>query len=324
MQNNKICDVCSSNSLRIIGEKKYHRDNIKKISQNVSDRFRILFEVWFPESDFVKLKIVLCEECGFVFYTPRPEASDIDQKYYFLNELICESKAELIKETSTELRRAVLLLKYISKNLDVHSVDNVLDFGGHDGRLMKPFIDQGKCCYLVDYTQHSMPGVIRLGDSLADLSEDARFDLVICSHVLEHVATPLQVVGELQRHLTENGFIFIEVPMEMMWQLPMQKEPVTHINFFTPNSLYNLLTLAGFEVLDCRLDSCFHPSGIFNFGIRAIARNVENQEGERGLRDIDLDYYLRPNLLQRIRHLQTNPSVLRRISFRSVRRFFSK
>lgn len=296
-----------------------------EVSPNVANRFRVLFDIWFPGKDVVDFEIVVCQKCGFVFYAPRPEASDIDQKYYFLNDCADESEGKLKTATSnTELRRADLLVKYLSKHIDIQSVGDILDFGGHDGRLMKPFIDKGHRTYLVDYTRNSIPGVIRLGDTLADLSADSRFDLIICSHVLEHVATPLEVIKQLRDHLTLNGTIFIEVPMDMLWQLPLQKEPVTHINFFTPHCLFNLLTLAGLKVKDCRLDSCFHPSGKKNYGIRAVAHKVKHLDGNvmKSLKDVDVNGYLQPNLLNRIRHICINPSSIQRISLRNIRRFF--
>jgi SAM-dependent methyltransferase len=164
--------------------------------------------------------------------------------------------------------------------------------------------------------------VTRLGDTLAELEADARFDLIICSHVIEHVATTLTVIQNLSQHLSPGGYIFIEVPMEMLWHLPMQVEPVTHINFFTPHNLANLLTLAGLEVLDCRLMGCFHPSGKTNYGIRAVAQKTETTSQTIGLKTPDVSNYLRPNLLQKAQHILINPEILRRFSWRKVQRFF--
>jgi hypothetical protein len=118
-----------------------------------------LFEQWFSHDAVVRLKLVLCENCGFVFYLPRPESDDIDNKYYFLNSLASEEEGHALSPTApTELKRANLLKKYLAGQVNLASVDSILDFGGHDGRLMHPFIEAGKTCYLVDYTPQSVPG----------------------------------------------------------------------------------------------------------------------------------------------------------------------
>jgi SAM-dependent methyltransferase len=44
--------------------------------------------------------------------------------------------------------------------------------------------------------------------------EDDRFDLVILSHVLEHVADPVSLMGELVRVLKPGGQLFVECPSE--------------------------------------------------------------------------------------------------------------
>jgi hypothetical protein len=53
----------------------------------VKKRYRVLFEVWFPSRQAVKITSQLCSACGFVLYTPRPEATDLDAKYRFLGAL---------------------------------------------------------------------------------------------------------------------------------------------------------------------------------------------------------------------------------------------
>jgi hypothetical protein len=47
---------------------------------------------------------------------------------------------------------------------------------------------------------------------------------------------------------------------------------VTHVNYFTPQSLRALLEVTGFEVARCWTTTPRHPSGVFALAIRAVAR----------------------------------------------------
>jgi SAM-dependent methyltransferase len=115
------------------------------------------------------------------------------------------------------------------------------------------------------------PGVHRVGDTLAALSPDNTYDLIVASHVIEHLADPLGVVRTMGGHLRPGGLLYVEVPMEIWGRPPLQSEPLTHINFFTATSLRYLLEAAGLTVRQCRLASSRHPGGRRYAAIKAVA-----------------------------------------------------
>jgi len=43
--------------------------------------------------------------------------------------------------------------------------------------------------------------------------DDNSFDVIICSHILEHIPDDEKAVAELRRVLSEKGHIFIQVPL---------------------------------------------------------------------------------------------------------------
>jgi SAM-dependent methyltransferase len=94
-------------------------------------------------------------------------------------------------------------------------------------------------------------GVQRLGSTLADVPQAMSFDLVICSHVLEHVAYPRRLLEEVRQVLCDNGTVYVEVPVEKFHNNasnPILAEPVTHISFFTAVTLRALLLAVGFRI----------------------------------------------------------------------------
>ena len=108
---------------------------------------------------------------------------------------------------------------------------------------------QAKCKYcLVDYNTHTVPGVERLGKTVADIAKNTQFDVLICNHVLEHVAEPVGFLKELWPFLKPEGKAYFEVPLQIWRDIPIQ-QPAEHINFFTCHSLANALHQAGFHLL---------------------------------------------------------------------------
>jgi SAM-dependent methyltransferase len=82
-------------------------------------------------------------------------------------------------------------------------------------------------------------------DLVAIPVEDARFDHVVCTQVLEHLPEPLRVVAELGRVLKPGGTLWLSAPL-------FYAEHEKPYDFFryTQFGLRRLLEDAGFEVLE--------------------------------------------------------------------------
>ncbi|MBN1755829.1 class I SAM-dependent methyltransferase [bacterium] len=297
------CNICGKDSWKVLGKRIYSVEDIPRLTDYQKKRYRVMFEVWFPGYRQVELTSLLCSNCGFVNYTPRPEDKDIESKYRFLRDIGGE-QISISYNSALEQKRSRLLFEYIWKRIDLASVKDILDYGGADGRLMHPFVQAGKKCFNVDYNPETVPGVHRLGDTVEELDPVSYFDLIVASHVMEHVAEPSKIIMKLGEHLREGGALFIEVPMEIWKKPPLHNEPVTHINFFTPNSIENLLRLHDLSVIECGLSACFHPSGKWLPGVRAIG--VKNQSAieypKIHLKKPDAYTYLKPGLTREIRY----------------------
>ena len=99
--------------------------------------------------------------------------------------------------------------------------------------------------------------------------EDASFDSVICTQVLEHVNEPKTFLREIARVLKPGGVLLISVPMS--W--PHHEEPHDFFRY-TRYGLDHLLGESGFATVCCRergglvatviqlsLDAVFEPAG---------------------------------------------------------------
>jgi SAM-dependent methyltransferase len=245
------CPACNGETWLPVGLHYYWRAEHQANGNWYRDQYvrlcrRVLFEVWFPGADVVILSSRRCATCELTCYCPRPDSFDLEAKYRFL----IEAKGVGPRDAAVELDAARAARVYETVCAVQTNPFRVLDVGGGDGRLMLPFLAQGAECYLVDYANWMQQGVQRLGSTLADVPQTMSFDVAICSHVLEHVAYPRRLLEEVRQILSDDGVVYIEVPMEAFrnnaWN-PILAEPVTHISFFTAVTLRHLLLTSGYQ-----------------------------------------------------------------------------
>ncbi len=271
-------------------------------------RRRVLFEIWFRDRERITIKSQICQRCGFIAYAPRPTDNDIRDKYLFLNQSTVrgDSRSPISPLVDClERRRARRVFDLLRPQLSTDSID-VLDYGGADGKMLRPFLQNGDCCWLVDYDDHQIDGVTKIANDLTDMPPGRKFDAVICNHVLEHVAEPLPLVKGLRDCLKSGGAIYAEVPHQILAGVRLGTDPVTHVNFFSPRSFSLLFRRAGFEVS--------HESVcIGNYGrarlkvICLVAKKPTAAIGDLGGVDqapsVEIQQLLHPGRLQLLGHL---------------------
>jgi SAM-dependent methyltransferase len=273
VQQEIACPVCNERAWKPLMTKNYRRDDISRLDPYMQRQYRVLFDVWFTEKEVATINSVLCSRCGFVCFFPRPTAEEVGRKYELAPKLGRHNRVSGYDNPEDKVRAARL---YADLSRLLSATATVLDYGGGDGRLLAPFVAKGHRCYLVDYVNHPAPGVERLGSTVESIEPGRLFDVVIMSHVLEHVAEPLQLVSLVGDHHSPGGILFVEVPLQLWRRVPPYRDPVTHINFFAPDSLRYLLTRSGYQVLRC--DIKWHYTQKTSLVIRAIAqRSVQGE-----------------------------------------------
>lgn len=130
--------------------------------------------------------------------------------------------------------------------------DRVLEIGCGEGALLARMDGLGFASelYGLEISERSVEAV--RGRDLPTLAEvrcfdgarvpypDDHFDLIVLSHVLEHVEHPRQLLYEAAR---VGRHVLVEVPLEDHWRLPRDYAPnaIGHINFFHARGMRRLL-----------------------------------------------------------------------------------
>ena len=195
-----------------------------------------------------------CEQCGFVFATPRPTVEQLESFYgggywssnnsYGYAELeVAEAWA---REMWPEARRFLAGL--------IPNVGSLLDIGCGGGGFLTAARSSG---WSVEGTELSPEAAERAASvhglavsvgQLLPLHASRQYDLVSMWHVLEHLIEPLEVLHSIRELLVSRGVLLIELPNwksagrhvhGMRWK---QLRPPEHINFFSPRSLRDALT----------------------------------------------------------------------------------
>jgi SAM-dependent methyltransferase len=156
-----------------------------------------------------------------------------------------EVSAELerfVAEMPSERAPILAFMRDAAASLPANS--EVLDAGAGNAPYRELF---SHCRYATsDWTSSPHEGArqVDIVASLEDLPvDDRRFDAVLNTQVLEHVADPELVASELFRVLVPGGRLWLTAPL--VW--PLHEEPNDFWRF-TPHGLRRVLEGAGFEI----------------------------------------------------------------------------
>lgn len=141
----------------------------------------------------------------------------------------------------------------------VSAGDSLLDFGCGGGALLDLLPGSTKVGVEINPVarQAANERGLDVVPSLDNLSAEARFSRVISNHALEHIPNPLDALRHLREVLEPDGKLVIMVPLDD-WRASSQRtytedDPNHHLYAWTPQSLGNLLSEAGFKVDSVRI-----------------------------------------------------------------------
>lgn len=90
---------------------------------------------------------------------------------------------------------------------------------------------------------------------------DGEYDLIVCSHALEHVKLPMRTLSEMRHHLADGGMVMIRIPLSesIAWYMYggswVQLDAPRHLTLFSAEGFRTFSKAAGFEVVHVEYDS---------------------------------------------------------------------
>jgi SAM-dependent methyltransferase len=147
---------------------------------------------------------------------------------------------------------------------------SVLEIGCGPGLMLAAFSQRGWKAMGIERNEevvarvHRMPGVQITTLPVAELPVEARFDLILMFHVLEHIGDPVQLLRECAKRLVTGGRLIVNVPNFGSWQARFAGTKWLHLDIprhlvhYTPQTLAATFERAGLRVSEVGFVSIEH------------------------------------------------------------------
>jgi len=182
----------------------------------------------------------------------------INKNYY--NNIYSSSFGSLFNLVKTltsydQQSKSKLNLHIIKKYFDLSKKMSVLDYGfGRGAFLLKmPKNSNLMGCEISENAVKNFPQMAKiigqnvitfLPEELDSKINDNSVDIIICSHVLEHVSNDIEIFNLLKRKVKPCGYILINIPINEIWHDPK------HVRKYTFEKFQVLSRNIGFHILE--------------------------------------------------------------------------
>ena len=205
-----------------------------------------------------RIGLMRCRKCCFVFVNPRPDHSLLDA-FYSANTFA----ADAIGDREQASQWAMLQLREVGRFVSPNHGARLLDYGCGEGQLLRAALAAGWKAVGYDLYRPAIAACQQRGlpvaDNLNDIG-DERFDVIVLSHVLEHLAAPSHTLEYLKAKLAPDGLLCFEVPNAKSLRAILSYPAFTawlgfderyrafpiHLSYFTARTLLRLLEQHGF------------------------------------------------------------------------------
>ena len=258
------CLICSNNRSSIM-----HEENFREI-------------IGINRLNYIHT-VRICEKCGFVYVSPTIAENELADYYAYMS-LYDMSLYEFTDHNSLSQRINryqrifAFVHDYIKKSQQ--ELSYILDIGCSTGYLLSLFktngykvlgIDPSSKCKEIALQEYGVN--IRTGTLDTIPIQNEKYDVIILSHVLEHIVDLSNFILKLKSILSPKGLIYIEVPDIQNINLPFGYFSFEHVNYFSKSSLKNLMAKNGLSP-EAFGRSCNKNEGEnFPFAIYGIFKN---------------------------------------------------
>ena len=282
------CSICESN-VKQISKKNFINKNTE-FSWESDSTFEIL------NLDKAEVFLGFCEKCLLTTIYPKFNTNLIYneksyllrkkhyEKYYPKKIYGSETQELSLQSTYKKKLNEFKEFKYINDALNklINNKENktftILDYGGGDGFMSQSF------CLLIK-TISNININVKIFDLIGkDVNKEEisnrKYDLIILSHIIEHLHEPKKVIQECKSLLSKNGLIYCEVPDERLTIIKSLYKRFGlhyHVTHHTRRSLYLLFSILGFRNIFTKYCNRASWRGKEISTIMCIATNVNDR-----------------------------------------------
>lgn len=202
----------------------------------------------------------ICRTCGLVQANPVMREQDyVDFYTRHYRALYTGADVPIEEFFREQQRRGRTLWQFLSRAVPLGTGARVLEVGCGAGGILDAFREGVAVAIGLDVDSRYLAygksrGLDLRSGQLQDIHAGMSFDLVIYSHVLEHVVDIANELARVREKLSPGGALLIEVPG--VYSIPAQYGgnglkylQNAHLYYFTRRSLTNLLTRQGFRLV---------------------------------------------------------------------------
>ncbi|MDR1248418.1 MAG: class I SAM-dependent methyltransferase [Treponema sp.] len=208
---------------------------------------------------------VRCKQCGLAQINPQPEQAEVIRRYregsgaaYLSYELANEAAFLRLQEKALE-DAGFGELETALKQGRAGEPPRVLDAGCATGALLEKLRDRGWACAGVEISPSAEYARQERGLDVRNTSLEegrfpgASFDLVLASHLIEHLNDPAAFVREVRRVLAPGGRFLVTTPnidgfQARLFRSRWRSAIFDHLYLFSVKTLSALLRQSGFAV----------------------------------------------------------------------------
>ncbi len=212
-----------------------------------------------PGGQRVSYDVVACVVCGFGFARNLPSSQELEAYYAGNRKYLYEgSDGEAPGHVAVQAGLFHLLDRFLQEQpiATPSTSARILDVGCSTGRLLSSFARAGYTNLLgVDpapecrEAAERLHGVEVVTAPLSEFRPSEPFDVVLLSSVLEHLVELPRAMAQIVEFLRPGGVLLVQVPDADRFGLdpqePFLEFSIEHVNYFTRQSLENLLRPRG-------------------------------------------------------------------------------
>jgi 2-polyprenyl-3-methyl-5-hydroxy-6-metoxy-1,4-benzoquinol methylase len=206
-------------------------------------------------------EVVQCTDCNFIYADTKVTQDELDGYYANLSKYEDKTVSTGGGYSPYDKDRLQVTANYIYTQMPEKDIA-ILDLGCANGGLLRELknigytnvvgVDPSLAC--VEITKNEV-GCPCYHYSLFDIDEKiGKYDLIIISHVWEHILDIQGAMKKLETVLNKNGAVYIECPNAQHYKnvihAPFQEFNTEHINHFFATAFENLFGLLNYKKID--------------------------------------------------------------------------